>query len=84
MPYYLDKALRYYQDKSADSKYYYALYHKSNGDSLKALNYLDGGIEDFLGGNYKRRNYNEEIRQIYVEELIALEEKLKNPAKRQG
>lgn len=84
MPYYLDKALNYYQDKSADSKYYYALYHKSNGDSLKALNYLDGGIEDFLGGNYKRRNYNEEIRQIYVEELIALEEKLKNPAKRQG
>ena len=82
MPYYLDKALRYYQDKSADTKYYYALYHKHNGDSIKALSYLDRGIEDFLGGYYKRRNYNEEIRQIYVEELIALEQKLKNPTKR--
>ena len=82
MPYYLDKALRYYQDKSADTKYYYALYHSSKGDTLNALNFLDKGIEDFLAGYYKRRNYNEEIRQIYVEELIALEQKLKNPTKR--
>ena len=58
MPYYLDKALRYYQDKSADTKYYYALYHKHYGDSIKVLSYLDRGIEDFLGGYYKRRNYN--------------------------
>ena len=79
MPYYLDKALYYYQDKSADTKYYYALYHKNNGDSIKAMSYLDSGIEDFLGGYYKRRNFNEEIRQIYVEELIELERSIKNP-----
>ena len=82
MPHYLEKAQHYYLDKSADTKYYYALYHARKGDTLKALSYLDKGIEDFLGGNYKRRNYNEEIRQIYVEELIALEQKLKNPTKR--
>lgn len=58
MPYYLDKALHYYQDKSADTKYYYALYHKNNGDSIKAMSYLESGIEDFLGGYYKRRNFN--------------------------
>lgn len=29
-----------------------------------------------------RSNYNEEIRQIYVEQLIALKQKLKNPTKR--
>ena len=62
MPHYLEKAQRYYLDKSADTKYYYALYHARKGDTLKALSYLDKGIEDFLGGNYKRRNYNEEIR----------------------
>jgi len=83
MPYYLDKALYYYQDKSADSKYYYALYHKSKGDTIKVLSYIDGGIEYFLEGYYKRRpNYNEDVRQIYVEELIVLEQKLKNPTKR--
>ena len=83
MPYYLDKALRYYQDKSADTKYYYALYHKSKGDTLKALTHLKNGVNDFYAGYFKRRpNYNEEIRQIYVEELIALEQKLKNPTKR--
>ena len=79
MPYYLNKALHYYQDKSADTKYYYALYHKGKGDFFKALTFIDKGIEDFLGGNYKRRNYNEEIRQIYVEQLIELERSLKNP-----
>ena len=80
MPYYLDKVLHYYQDKSADTKYYFALYHSSKGDTLKALNHLEKGIEDFLAGYYKRRpNYNEEIRQIYVEQLTALEKELKTP-----
>lgn len=59
MPYYLDKALQYYQDKSADTNYYYTLYYNSKGDTLKALSYLGKGIEDFLVGYYKRRNFNE-------------------------
>jgi hypothetical protein len=60
-----------------------ALYHKSKGDTIKVLSYIDGGIEYFLEGYYKRRpNYNEDVRQIYVEELIVLEQKLKNPTKR--
>ena len=82
MPYYLDKALHYYQNKSADAKYYYALYHTYKEDNHKALNWVDKSIVDYLNGNYKRRNFNEEIRQIYLEELIALEKKLKNPTKR--
>ena len=56
MPHYLEKAQHYYLDKSADTKYYYALYHARKGYTLKALSYLDKGIEDFLGGTT-----NEEI-----------------------
>jgi len=85
MPYYLDKALHYYQDKSADTKYYYALYNKGKGDILKALSHLKSGINDFYAGYFKRRpNYNEEIRQIYVEQLIELERSLKNPIVTEG
>ena len=83
MPYYLDKALHYYQNKSADAKYYYALYYKSKKDKQKALEFVDKGFQDFYDGYFKKRsNYNEEIRQIYLEEMIALEKKLKNPTKR--
>ncbi len=83
MPYFLDKALVYYQDKSADSKYYFALYHKEKGETEKALDWVSKGIQDFYTGYFKKRfNYNEEIRQIHVEELIALEQELKNPTKR--
>jgi len=83
MPYYLDKALHYYQDKTADSKYYYALYHQVKGNSQDALEWVDKGIQDFYDGYYKKRShYNEEIRQIYMEQLIALKQKLKNPTKR--
>ena len=82
MPYYLDKALHYYQDQSADAKYYYALYHSSKEDKSKALIWVDKAIKDYLNGYYKRKQFNEEIRQVYVEELIALEKKLKNPTKR--
>lgn len=55
MPHYLEKAQRYYLDKSADTKYYYALYHTRKGDTLKALSYLDKGIEDFLGGKLQTK-----------------------------
>ena len=37
LPHYLEKAQRYYLDKSADTKYYYDLYHARKGDTLKAL-----------------------------------------------
>ena len=83
MPHNLDKALYYYQNKNTDSKYYYALYEQRKGNKEKALAWVDQGIEDFYAGYFKRRpNYNEEIKQIYVEQLTAMEKELKNPTKR--
>jgi len=35
------------------------------------------GIDDFYLGNSKKRNYNEEIKQLYVEMLYELEDELK-------
>jgi len=82
MPHYLDKALYYYQDKNADSKYYYALYQQAKGNSQEALEWVDKGIKDFFNGHSKERPYIEEIKQVYVEQLIELEKALKNPTKR--
>lgn len=82
MPYYLDKALYYYQDKNADTKFYYALYEQGKGNKEKALEWIDLGIEDFYKGHSKKRPFNEEIKQVYVEQLIALEKEIKNPTNR--
>ena len=76
----LDKALYYYQDKTADTKYYYARYMQAVGETKAALEWIDHAIDDFLEGQYKKRPYNEEIKQVYLEELLALEKALKNPA----
>ena len=77
MPTELDRALQYYQNKSADTKYYYALYEQEHGNTKKALEWIKAGIEDFYLGNSKKRNYNEEIKQLYVEMLYELEDELK-------
>lgn len=80
----LDKALEAYQDKNADSKYYYALLKQEKGQHDKALVWIDAAIEDFLSGNYKRRSYNEEIKQVYLAQLIELETELKKPHQKAG
>lgn len=77
MPYELDRALEHYQNKSADTKYYYALYEQKQGNTKKALKWVEDGIEDFYSGNSKTRSYNEEIKQIYVEMLYELKDELK-------
>ncbi|PTM01408.1 MAG: hypothetical protein DA394_04320 [Candidatus Arcticimaribacter sp.] len=77
MPAELDRALQYYQNKSADTKYYYALYEQEQGNTKKALEWVKAGIEDFYLGNSKKRGYNEEIKQLYVEMLYELENELK-------
>ncbi|MDC1460460.1 hypothetical protein N8345_01140 [Flavobacteriaceae bacterium] len=64
MPTELDRALQNYQNKSADTKYYYALYEQEQGNTKKALEWVKAGIEDFYLGNSKKRNYNEVIKQL--------------------
>ena len=77
VPALLNKALQYYDNKSADTKYYWALYEQSQGDREKALEWVHKAIEDFKLGHSKERPYNEEIRQVYFEELEELESLLK-------
>ena len=77
MPTELDRALQYYQNKSADTKYYYALYEQEQGNTKKALEWVKAGIKDFYLGNSKKRNYNEVIKQLYDEMLYELEDELK-------
>jgi len=80
----LDKALHHYQEKSADTKYYYALLEQEKGNHDRALIWVGAAIEDFLQGNSKKRPYNEEIRQVYLEQLIELEKELKKPHQKAG
>ena len=58
MPAELDQALQYYQNKLADTKYYYALYEQEQGNTKKALEWVKASIEDFYLGNSKKRGYN--------------------------
>ena len=55
MPTELDRALQYYQNKSADTKYYYALYKQEQGNTKKALEWVKASIEDFYLGNSKKK-----------------------------
>jgi CRISPR/Cas system CSM-associated protein Csm3 (group 7 of RAMP superfamily) len=77
MPAELDRALQYYQNKSADTRYYYALYEQEQSNTEKALEWVKVGIEDFYLGNSKKRGYVEEIKQLSEEMLYELEDELK-------
>ena len=74
----LTKALEYYSGKSAETKYYWALYENQRGNQDKALKWINEAMDDFLTGNYKKRPYNEEIGQIYWDQLEGLKLKLSN------
>ncbi|MEK9603892.1 MAG: hypothetical protein VW127_05655, partial [Flavobacteriaceae bacterium] len=82
----LTKALEYYSGQSAETKYYWALYENQRGNQDKALKWIDEAMDDFLTGNSKRRSYNEEIGQIYWDQLEEFKLKLSNkkPLKERG
>jgi len=74
----LTKALKYYNGQSAETKYYWAVYENHKGHQDKALEWINESIEDFLAGYSKNRPYNEEIGQMYLEQLKAFKYKLLN------
>ena len=59
------------------TKNYCALYEQKQGNTKKALKWVEDGIEDFYPGNSNTRSYNEEMKQIYEEMLYKLEDELK-------
>jgi len=42
---------------------------QKQGNTQKALEWVKAGIEDFYHDNSKKRSYNEEIKQLYIEML---------------
>jgi len=72
------KALKYYNNQSAETKYHCAVLENQKGNPNKALEWIDEAIEDFLAGYSKEKPYNEEIGQIYLEELNEFKELLIN------
>ncbi len=65
----IDKALQYYQNTSADSHYYKALLHTHNNTYDEALISINEAIKNYKEGYYSKRDYVEEIRQIYPQQL---------------
>lgn len=70
----IKKALTYYQDISSDSHYYMSLVQMKDNQYDQALASIQKAIKNYNDGYYLKRDYVEEIRQIYPQQL----EKLKN------
>lgn len=74
----LDKCIQYNSNKTADGKYYKAMALEQLGQTDQARIQIKSALEDFKKGYYNERPYVEEMRQIYLEDLEALNSKL-NP-----
>lgn len=74
--FYIDKALQYYNGISADSHYYKALLQVSKEEHDKAMISIETAIQNYNDGYYCQRDYVEEIRQIYPEQLKELKDTL--------
>ncbi|MBQ0735283.1 tetratricopeptide repeat protein [Aquimarina celericrescens] len=68
----IEKALRYFQNVSADSHYYRALLYLEEGEYHEAIAATNKAIDDYKNGYYSKRAYVEEIRQIYPQQLLRL------------
>ncbi|MCF6308828.1 MAG: hypothetical protein L3J09_12880 [Flavobacteriaceae bacterium] len=66
-----------YATQTADGKYYKAIILSQQGNNKKALEFLDDAIKDYNEGYFNERPYVETLRQIYIQDLEKLKEKLK-------
>ncbi|MEK9613062.1 MAG: hypothetical protein VW080_03960 [Flavobacteriaceae bacterium] len=76
---YIDKALLYAENKSAEAHYYKAKILMKLGQKERALIHINQSLKDLKAKYYNRRNYVESIRQIYVEEIKEFKKVLENP-----
>jgi len=72
-----DKQLQYGRNLSADAKYYKALIFKKQNQIDKAKESIEGAIKDYNLGYYNNRAYVETLRQIYPEDIEALQNSIK-------
>ncbi|MFT5892246.1 MAG: tetratricopeptide (TPR) repeat protein, partial [Dokdonia sp.] len=72
-----DKVIKYSKDKTADANYYKALTLQKTGSITTAITHADRALNAFNEGYYNERPYVEEMRQIYIQDLILLKNSLK-------
>lgn len=72
-----NKMLLYNKGLSADANYYLAKVYKDKNEKQKALTYIKKAIANYEAGHFRSRHYVEEIRQVYMEQLIVLQEEIK-------
>ncbi|MEL4307770.1 tetratricopeptide repeat protein [Joostella sp. CR20] len=70
------KMLKYNREQSADANYYLALLNYKLGDKTTALKHVEKAIADYKSGIFRYRDYVEEIRQIYPQQLESLKAEL--------
>ena len=72
----IDKLLKYTNNNYADGNYYKALILEKNGNVKDAIELTNLAIENYEEGYYNYRGYVETLRQIYMEDLLLLKERL--------
>ena len=72
----INKLLKYTNDDYADGNYYKALILEKQNRNQEALKLVDLAITNYKEGYYNNRPYVETLRQIYMEDLILLKERL--------
>ncbi|WP_299211422.1 hypothetical protein [uncultured Dokdonia sp.] len=72
-----DKVIHYSKDKTADAHYYKALTLQKIGNISAARVHADNALKAFNEGYYNERPYVEEMRQLYIQDLMILTDSLK-------
>ncbi len=70
----IDKMLKYTNNNSADGHYYKSKILMSRGSYKDASKYVDWAIDNYNLGYFNKRDYVEEIRQVYPQQLDSLKE----------
>jgi len=72
----INKLLKYTNNTYADGNYYKALILEKRNNNDEALKFIDLAITNYKDGYYNNRPYVETLRQIYMEDLLLLKERL--------
>ena len=72
----LSKMLKYNYQNSADANYFLARINLETGNLKEAESHLISAKSNYKDGHYRNRDYVEEIRQIYPDNLTDLQEEI--------
>ena len=72
----LTKMLKYNNENSADANFYLSLIHLEIGNLVEAESHLKAALSNYENGYFRHRDYVEEIRQIYPDDLTDLQNEI--------